>query len=153
MVNILDKGINTTIPSSLAENSKESIRNFDTIKIISNAKEMTRAIIESKEFKYNLSEYKQMSDIFSHSVRVAAFSVLLAKHYNDTLENVIQDEKSLEKTKIDLEAIAAAAMMHDIGKICKDESVLQKILVFKIFIIFFLMSCVNTWFGMLISKF
>ena len=29
----------------------------------------------------------------------------------------------------------------------------QKILVFKIIIIFFLMSCVNTWFGMLISKF
>lgn len=117
-----DKGVEPTLSTELFEDSKRSIKNLNAAQIIYNAKNITTSIIDSDEFKYSLSEYKNASDIFSHSVRVASFSVLLAKSYNDTLSSENQ------MYKIDLDSIAVAAMLHDIGKLCEDKNVLKSVL-------------------------
>jgi len=130
----MDKEFEYSISPKLFDSSKKSIQNFDTMQIINNAQEMVKTIIQSDSFKYKLSDYKELSDIFSHSVRVAAFSVLLAKHYNDSLEENV-DQTELEKMKINLENIATAAMIHDIGKLCKDKELLQRALSVKKYLV------------------
>lgn len=122
-----DKGTNATIPSSIMKDAKESIKKFDTNKIIENSKLITSSILNSEELNYSLSEYKEISDVFSHSVRVSLFATLLAKYYNNTLDSFVEPN-TLDKCKINLEHIATAAMLHDIGKLCKNEKLLNKVL-------------------------
>lgn len=116
---IADQGVQSTISKQLNDDTKNSIRNFNTAEIIKNAQLMTTSIIGTDKFKYSLSEYKQSADIFSHSTRTAAFAVLVAKFYNDSIDST---------EKLDLQSIAIAAMLHDIGKLCKNETILNKVL-------------------------
>lgn len=129
MAYIADKGVEGTISNELKVEARESIASFNTNKILQSAQKMTTSIIGSKDFKYSLSEYKETADIFSHSIRVASFAVLLAKFYNDSLkiDPNVTDEIYSEK-RVDLESIAAAAMLHDIGKLCINKSILEKVL-------------------------
>lgn len=121
-----DKGVITTISPNIMKDSKKAIKNFDTEEIIKNSKLLTASILNNDLFNYNLADYKEIYDIFSHSVRVASFSTLLAKYYNDSLESFV-NPTLLNKCKINLEHIATAAMLHDIGKLCKNEKILKKI--------------------------
>jgi hypothetical protein len=125
---VIKKGVNNTISSKLEEDAKNSIKNFNTSKIIQNAQLMISSILESDSFEYDLAKYKIPSDIFAHSVRTASFAIILAKFYNDSLNSFILDNTVLKKCTINLESIAVAAMLHDIGKLCKDKTILEKIL-------------------------
>ena len=54
--------------------------------------------------------------------------------FNDSLEENV-DQTELEKMKINLENIATAAMIHDIGKLCKDKELLQRALSVKKYLV------------------
>jgi len=106
--------IYTTISNELKQKSIESLKQLDIVEIISNATEIVNAILNSKDFSYSLLEYKLENDIYSHSVRVAAFASVLAKYYNQTAK---------ETEKINLQNLSIAALVHDLGKTLKENNV------------------------------
>lgn len=89
-------------------------------------RENTRKIVEmiesSEELQYDLEAYlRQPNDGSSHSVRTSCFSILLAKMYNDSLRN------SDKKFRINLNDIAVAAVLQDVGLIYKDKERIKEI--------------------------
>ena len=94
-----------------------------------NIKKSTKKIVKNIEdennFKYDLESYLNQKDIHAHSVRVACFSILLAKMHNAKLRKCYPNIS--ESDLIDLEDIAVAALLHDIGKSCKDSEILKQI--------------------------
>lgn len=94
-----------------------------------NIKKSTKKIVKNIEdennFKYDLESYLNQKDIHAHSVRVACFSILLAKMHNAKLRKCYPNIS--ESDLIDLEDIAVAALLHDIGKSCKDSEILNQI--------------------------
>lgn len=90
-----------------------------------NTKEIVKTIEDNEKFNYDLESYISQKDIHAHSVRVTCFSIVLAKIYNNELKRSYPniDEKDL----IDLEDIAIAALLHDIGVTCKDSKKLNEI--------------------------
>lgn len=104
----------TTISNELKQKSIESLKQLDIVEIIANATEIINAILNSKDFNYSLLEYKLENDIYSHSVRVAAFASVLAKYYNQTAK---------ESEKVNLQNLSIAALVHDLGKTLKENDV------------------------------
>lgn len=117
----LDNDIYTTINAKLKNDSIQALRNLDIDKILENAKQIIKAILESKEFSYSLLEYKQENDIYNHSVRVAAFASVLAKYYNKKLFKIYDDFVTLKNMKINIEHLTTAALAHDLGMTFKDK--------------------------------
>lgn len=124
---IYNQNVETTIDKDLINKTRNALVNFDIKNILDNSKNIVSTIINSQDFKYDLSEYKKNDDIFSHSIRVASFSIILAKIYNEYLNNIIPDSNARQKYMIDLNTISTAALLHDIGKICKNDEMLKKI--------------------------
>jgi len=60
-----------------------------------------------------------------HSVRTATYAVALANTYNKRIKDSIAmlPEKEKKKRRIDLENIAVAALLHDVGRLCADEKI------------------------------
>ena len=93
--------------------------------LVSSARDIVTAILNSDEFSYSLKDYKEVNDMFSHSIKVSAFATILAKHYNDTLPSFISDPNTRKKCEINIQSIAVAALLHDIGLICNQEENLK----------------------------
>lgn len=108
------KDIYTTISEELKHKSMKSLKELNFTEIINNANKIVKAILNSKDFSYSLLEYKQESDIYSHSVRVAAFASVLAKYYNKSL--TFTDQKEYEKNHVNMESLSTAALVHDLGE-------------------------------------
>ncbi len=82
-------------------------------------KEDARMIVEKTqrggEPQFDLEDYlSTKNDTTSHAVRVACFSILLAQFYNDTVQD--KDNSAL----VNLNDIATAALLQDVGSIYKD---------------------------------
>lgn len=97
---------------------------------IQNVKANTKEIVKNINddtigFNYDLESYMDKEDIQAHSVRVACFSIVLAKIYNNELKRSYPNIE--KKDLIDLEDIAIAALLHDMGVICKDSKKLNEI--------------------------
>lgn len=128
-----EQGVQETVNASLKNDTKDSLKKFledpsslNMEDVKKNTKKIVEAIkrVDEKElFKYNLQSYKKEGDIYSHSVRVTCFSVILAKIYNRHLRTVRPSKQSL----INLEEIAIAGVLHDIGSICNKNGKLDKI--------------------------
>ena len=93
--------------------------------LVSSARDIVTAILNTDEFSYSLKDYKEVNDMFSHSIRVSAFATILAKHYNDTLPSFISDPNTRKKCEINIQSVAVAALLHDIGLICNQEENLK----------------------------
>lgn len=79
-------------------------------------------IEKSKDLQYNLEAYfKETANKSSHSVRTACFSILLAKAYNDSLKD------PYKKARINLNDIAIAALLQDVGTIHKNSETFNEI--------------------------
>lgn len=127
-----DEAKRETVSFKLRYNTEESLKAFlqnpsiENIQNIKrNSKEIVKAIESENQFKYDLESYMKEKDIHAHSVRVACFSVALAKIYNANLRKMYPNIE--EDDLINLEHIAIAALLHDIGVICKDDKKLSKI--------------------------
>lgn len=116
--------VNLDLKSSTEEAIKEFLKNptdSNMNKIKQNTSELVKTIGDSSNYEYDLETYlSKTNDLSSHSVRVACFSILLAKIYNDSLRGT--DKKAL----IDLNDIAVAAVLQDIGTMYEDEERFNK---------------------------
>lgn len=90
-----------------------------------NTKKIVKTIEDNEKFNYDLESYISQKDIHAHSVRVTCFSIVLAKIYNAKLKKSYPN--SSEEDLIDLEDIAIAALLHDIGVACRDSEKLKQI--------------------------
>lgn len=121
--------IEETVEVDLRHDTEDDLNEFlnnPTATQIQKVKENLNKIVEniksSGDPQYDLEMYsEQPQDNFSHDVRVACFSILLAKLYNDTLKNPNKQEL------INLRDIAVAAALKDVGVIYKDSSRLSQI--------------------------
>lgn len=111
-----------------SEALKELINNPNDLNI-ENMKQLTSDIIESikndKDYKYDMQDYFDKKEMFDHSVRVACYSIVIGKIYNNKLLTLYPESSS--KYLINLEDIAIAAVLHNIGKTCNKDGKLDKI--------------------------
>lgn len=131
--------VEETVNETLKEDTKKSLKNFledPNMYNMEDVKQNTKKIVEMIDsadeiemFKYNLEEYKKERDIFSHSINTACFSIILAKMYNRNFIKAKPDasKEELEEGLINLEDIALAGLLHDMGKICKNRMQLNRI--------------------------
>lgn len=113
------KELAETLPDDLQNTMLDSLKKFNIKATVETAKKMVTKIINSKYLSFSLSKYYlEEEDIYKHSVNTSAFAIALAKNYNET---VSKDEE------IDLNNVAIAAILHDIGKLCEDEKLLKKL--------------------------
>ncbi len=116
--------VDETVELELRDDTENALKEFldnpsvsNMEKIEENTKKIVEAIENSEDPQYDLEMYLQkVNDISCHSVRVACFSILLAKMYNDSLK-IIGGNRL-----IDLNDIALAAVLQDIGKIYKEDN-------------------------------
>lgn len=87
-------------------------------KVMENAERIAQKICSENSFTYSLNQYKIRKEPSDHSVRVATYAVTLAKRYNEV---VPQDQR------IDLNKIATAALVHDLGKLCETDEIREKL--------------------------
>lgn len=121
--------VKETVDESFREEIEENLNEFFSHPTEAQAqiiKEEANMIVErtqgSDEAQFDLEDYmSQKDDITSHAVRVACFSILLAKIYNDTLQ--AQNNKAL----INLNDIAVAALLQDAGGMYRDPEKLKEL--------------------------
>lgn len=119
--------VKESVDESFREEIEENLNEFlshPTEAQAQKIKEEANMIVErtqgSDEPQFDLEDYmSQKNDITSHAVRVACFSILLAKIYNDTLQ--AQNNKAL----INLNDIAVAALLQDAGEMYRDPEMLK----------------------------
>lgn len=111
-----------------SESLKEFVDNPNNLNI-ENMKRLTSEIIESiktdKSFNYDMQDYFDRKEMFDHSVRVACYSIVIGKIHNNKLHKLYPD--SAKDYLINLEDIAIAAVLHNIGKTCNKDGKLDKI--------------------------
>lgn len=123
--------VEKTVNQKLVKDTAQSIRelyaqpnNANVEKVKNNSKQIVKAIESDEVFNYSLETYEQ-KDLFAHAVRVACFSVVLAKIYNNNLKKLYPNIH--EEDLINLEDVANAAMFHNIGKTCENKETLSQI--------------------------
>lgn len=120
--------VEETIDESLRKETEDNISEFlkrpteaQAQKIRQNANTIVEKTQGTEEPQFDLENYlSQKNDMSSHAVRVAYFSILLAKIYNDTHDT---DNKAL----INLNDIAVAALLQDAGTMYKDDKKLGEL--------------------------
>nr|MBP3259378.1 HD domain-containing protein [Bacilli bacterium] len=138
-----DNNIIPTVNRSVIKGSVRAIRGINGIKevdeeaiedVIEHAKKIVDSILLDANFTYKLTDYKMNTEPSEHSVRTATYAVALANAYNKKIDKIeTLTEESKRKRKIDLENIAIAALLHDIGKLCADEKVRKGIKSYSFF--------------------
>ena len=125
-----DFNVIPTVNTSTIKGATATIASIDGIKPLSDktiddtiayARKIVESVLMDNNFTYKLTDYKMNTAVNEHTVRTATYAVALAKAYNDNLVNLSYSEKQ-EKT-ISLENIAIAALLHDVGKLCKNDNV------------------------------
>lgn len=117
-INVKTKLKENTIPIEIRSKAVEALKELDIKQILESSSKMANSILNSSEFRYSLTEYKENTDIFEHSIRVAAFVAVFAKYYNEE----IQRNNNLENKTINVEHVVTAALVHDLGKTLKKDA-------------------------------
>lgn len=128
------EGNESTIKVSSINNAKDALKNFkgnlNNTEIMEDMKEAMKVIsdeIDKNEgpFESNVLSYMHEIDTYAHPVRVACLSMVMAKIYNSNLKRIKPnfDERSL----INLEEIAMAAVLHNIGEDYKEDNKFNEI--------------------------
>lgn len=100
-----DVEINEIISPKLINRTADNLKNLNIEKLIYDAKEIARIIIDNSENSFDLFDTRTDDDfIYRHSVAVAEYAVAIGK--------------SLHYKPDDLENVALASLLHDIGKMC-----------------------------------
>ncbi|MDD3453056.1 MAG: hypothetical protein PHN42_02100 [Bacilli bacterium] len=113
------KDVEETVNDEIQELAMQSVKNFDIQGIIENAQKIVTAVKSTKYLSYDLSKYAlQESDSYQHAMDVTCFAVALGKVYN---------KKASFKNEIDLDELATASLLHEIGLLCRDPQTLQNV--------------------------
>lgn len=121
--------VDEEVDESLRKETEQNISEFlahPTEEQVQKIKENATMIVErtqkNDELQFDLEDYlSQKNDTTSHDVRVACFSILLAKLYNDSIG------ATNSKALINLNDIAVAALLHDVGTIYKSPEKMAKL--------------------------
>lgn len=120
--------VEETVDANLRNDTENSISEFLTNpteaqvqKIKENANEIVERTTKTDDPQYDLNVYSEEDGTASHAVRVAFFSILLAKIYNDNLQT------SNKQALINLNDIAVAALLQDAGIMYKDDKRLAEL--------------------------
>ena len=92
-------------------------------KAIEVAQNITSKICNDSELSYRLNDYKTGRDISEHEARVAMFAVAVANKYNERIKNEVDGNNY----QINLEEIAVAALIHDVGRACEDDDIRKRL--------------------------
>lgn len=118
-----------TVDEALATDTEEQLSEFinhpteiQVQKIKDNVNKIVDKTLEVEEPQFDLDMYSQHeNESMAHAVRVACFSILLARLYNSTVN-------SSDKTQqIDLRDIAVAAVLQDVGVTYKDSEKIKEV--------------------------
>lgn len=121
---IFENDIEETISTTLKKVSAQSLKNFNMKDTILNAEEIVNKILNTKYISYSLIKYLyQNDDIYEQAVNVCEYAVAIGKGYNESRS--IQD-------RINLNDLALAALLHNIGKMCANKEILSKMVPIRI---------------------
>lgn len=123
----LDGDVMPSLDPILALETKKSVMGLNVDKnnvplklkdVIHNAEEMVYNIMENSPLSYKLTDYRKYLETSDHAVRVAVFAVFVANEYN---------KEASMPAQIDLEEIATAALLHDIGESCANTEIRESL--------------------------
>lgn len=133
-----DENNNSNTKYTVSKNMFDSIRmsfgekNYD--KIVGKADLLVSTILRDLDLKsdftdltYDLRTFESTDDTINHSIRVAIYSIVLAHLYNKSIREKTYVQSVIDAKSIDLREIAVAALLHDRGRNCNGNAVLERI--------------------------
>lgn len=128
------EGEDTTIKVTSVNDAKDALKNLkgdlnntETLEAMKEAMKVISDEIDKNEgpFESNILSYMHEIDTYAHPIRVACLSMVIAKIYNSNLKRIKPDFD--EKSLINLEEIAMAAVLHNIGEDYKEDNKFNEI--------------------------
>lgn len=123
-----------TVGEDLTQSVYDALLENDLEKIEDNVVTMVNVILNEVDlngsfsnFKYDLQAYKNEDDPYNHAIRVAAFSVVLGYLYNESLKKRFHGSAEITDQLIDLNEVSMAALLHDRGRNCYGNKVLENV--------------------------
>lgn len=114
-----------TIPITVRHQAITALRNLDIPSVMDSAKEIVSSICSSLNISFDLLDLRNHENFdYEHAVTVAEMSVAIGKELKDTSGESLFNQEQLD-------TLAIAALLHDIGKRCADKRVLEKLNVSK----------------------
>lgn len=114
---ILLEGI---ISDEIKNKASNAIQNLDMPSILESATEIVASICNNHNISFDLLDIRNEKNYqYRHAVTVAELSIAIGK--------LIRDENNRPLSEDSLRELAVAALLHDIGKRCSDEKVLDNL--------------------------
>ena len=127
-----DFNVIPTVGTTIVKRTAAALKRIDGIKPIADnliqdtldyAQKIVDSVLMDANFTYRLTDYKMNAEQTEHSVRTATYAVALANAYNNSIKKDLRTSEEVRERTIDLKNIATAALLHDIGRLCKDDKV------------------------------
>lgn len=126
--------IKFTLTEDFTSDVRDALLENNIEKIGDSASKMVEAVKDSIDlegsftnFKYDLQAYNKDVDPLDHSIRVAAFSIVLAHLYNEQLKKTFNIFDKTDERLVNLDEVAVAALLHDRGRNRYSEATLKNI--------------------------
>lgn len=109
----VNKNVNETIDDNLRIELINSYKKLDFFNMISICRKIISTLTIKKRLDFDIARYTiESDDMYTHSVNVCMYSIMLGILYNDTLSN----------NHINLEDLALSSLLHEIGTLLKDDT-------------------------------
>lgn len=128
----LDHNVISTVDPIIMQQAQDAINKIDGRKplneqtvreTIASAGRIVDSVLLASKFTYKLTDYRLHKEPSEHAVRVAVFSSVVAKKYNENLDNMMLPTEELKRRKINLQSITLAGMLHEVGRTCEDDEI------------------------------
>lgn len=117
---VAEKEIEETISEIVKNDMKVAVSNFDYFKISELSRQIVTKILNSQIIKIDFSSYLSIDiSSFEHVINACIMSIYISSIYNKNEEYATN--------YIDLDYMAIASLIKDIGKKCEDPKVLESI--------------------------
>lgn len=114
-----------TIPISVRHQTISALQNMDIPAVMDNAKKIVSNVCSSLNISFDLLDFRNSANFdYQHAIAVAEMSVAIGKELRNSHGSLLFNQEQLQ-------SLAIAALLHDIGKRCADRKVLEKLNVSK----------------------
>lgn len=109
-----DIHIEDLIPQELKNKAIKDLKSLNVSATVRNAKEIVIKVLESKDISLDYMDARSSdNNLFQHSIAVAEYSLIIGKSLGYNEELLIE--------------LVTTALLHDIGKLCVDKNLMNKI--------------------------
>lgn len=116
-----DIQLDDNIPVEVRQKAVDSLKNLDLPSIMDSAKKIVECLCEKMNISFDLMDIRDRENFdYGHAVTVAEMSVAVAKELRNSRNERLYNNEQLE-------SLAVAALLHDIGKRCSNHDVLKKL--------------------------